>query len=466
MKIAVEGCLHGELCQVYSDIAVLEKATGEKVDVLLCCGDFQAVRDERGLKNVAVPARFRRLRDFHLFYEGVKTAPVLTVFIGGNHEDPELLSHLYYGGWVAPNMYYLGHTGVVNIAGCLRVAGISGIFKPHDFTKGYHESFPFSGSTMRSAYHIRQYEVEKLKQIVEPVDIILSHDWPRGIHQYGDTAGLRMQKRHLIEEMELNTLGNPAHMELLQHLQPRYWFAAHLHVKFAAVYTHSSQGERGEIPRTTRFLALDKVIPGRGYLEVLDIETAPPLISRCGEGTIQQTTACAAPPSSPDNIKDRQIYLEYDVEWLAILKANETTIPITGRHVQATKLVKVPTKGHFDFVKKRLEERCLTATPSSPGERRRDMYRVPDWTFPRYDNLASQRAFLQELLCIDGDLLSKIEKTDLVQPVIINRREVELAKSSVVKPPDEGVVEEFDCETGPQTYQRKEEIDIDIDELF
>lgn len=54
-------------------------------------------------------------------------APVLTIFVGGNHEASNYLQELPYGGWVAPNIYYLGYSGVVNIAG-IRIAGISGMW--------------------------------------------------------------------------------------------------------------------------------------------------------------------------------------------------------------------------------------------------------------------------------------------------------------------------------------------------
>ncbi len=51
------------------------------------------------------------MNSFYKYYSGEKTAPVLTVFVGGNHEASNHLRELYYGGWVAPNIYYLGTSG-------------------------------------------------------------------------------------------------------------------------------------------------------------------------------------------------------------------------------------------------------------------------------------------------------------------------------------------------------------------
>ena len=44
-----------------------------------------------------------------------------------------------YGGWVAPNIYYLGNAGVVKYGG-LRIAGLSGIYKPFDYDKSKFSS--------------------------------------------------------------------------------------------------------------------------------------------------------------------------------------------------------------------------------------------------------------------------------------------------------------------------------------
>ena len=98
------------------------------------------------------------------YYSGEKVAPVLTIFIGGNHEASNYLQELAYGGWVAPNIYYLGYAGVINVGG-LRIAGMSGIYKNRDFMQGHYEYPPYNNSTMRSAYHIRNLEVFRLKQV-------------------------------------------------------------------------------------------------------------------------------------------------------------------------------------------------------------------------------------------------------------------------------------------------------------
>lgn len=65
MKIAVEGCCHGELDKIYETIGYLERKEGVKVDLLLCCGDFQAVRNEGDLKCMAVPLKYRQMQTFY-----------------------------------------------------------------------------------------------------------------------------------------------------------------------------------------------------------------------------------------------------------------------------------------------------------------------------------------------------------------------------------------------------------------
>jgi hypothetical protein len=71
---------------------------------------------------------------------------------------------LPYGGWVAPNIYYLGYAGVLQVAG-IRIAGLSGIYKSQHWMQGHYERPPYNDSSIRSIYHVRNLEVFRLKQV-------------------------------------------------------------------------------------------------------------------------------------------------------------------------------------------------------------------------------------------------------------------------------------------------------------
>ena len=77
-------------------------------------------------------------------------------------------------------------------------------------------------------------------------------------------------------------LGSPAAAQLCNRLRPSYWFSAHYHVKFPALIHHSKsmsehtvtarEGESEKVGQQqeghTKFLALDKCLPRREYLQV------------------------------------------------------------------------------------------------------------------------------------------------------------------------------------------------------
>nr|SVE89899.1 EOG090X06RW [Daphnia sinensis] len=292
MIIAIEGCAHGELDQIYRSVENLSRQRNVKVDLLICCGDFQAVRNESDLQCMAVPDKFRHICTFYKYYSGEVKAPILTLFIGGNHEASNYLQELAYGGWVAPNIYYLGYAGVVKFGG-IRIAGISGIFKGHDYLKGHFEKPPYTSGTMRSAYHVRSLEVFRLKQLKESIDIFISHDWPRGIYNYADTRELLHWKPFFRDEIANNVLGSQAGEILLHELKPKYWFSAHLHCRFAATVQHNET-------QSTNFLALDKCLPRRQYLELIEVP----------HDTNQGLELC------------------YDPHWLAILRSTNHLLSV------------------------------------------------------------------------------------------------------------------------------------------
>eukprot|EP00268_Persea_americana_P050913 TRINITY_DN5583_c0_g1_i6.p1 TRINITY_DN5583_c0_g1~~TRINITY_DN5583_c0_g1_i6.p1 ORF type:complete len:328 (-),score=45.16 TRINITY_DN5583_c0_g1_i6:1056-2039(-) len=298
MRIAVEGCMHGDLDNVYSTLQYLEKAENTKIDLLICCGDFQAVRNENDLESLNVKPKYRSMNSFWKYYSGQEVVPIPTIFIGGNHEASNYLWELYYGGWAAPNIYFLGFAGVIKF-GNIRIGGLSGIYNPRHYSLGHYERVPYNESDIRSIYHVREYDVYKLMQVEEPIDIFVSHDWPLGITDYGNWEQLVRQKPFFEKEIQERTLGSKAAAELLDMLKPPYWFSAHLHCKFPAIVQH---GEDGPV---TKFLALDKCLPGRNFLQILEIE------SDLGPYEIQ-----------------------YDEEWLAITRKYNSIFPLTRKPVQ------------------------------------------------------------------------------------------------------------------------------------
>lgn len=334
------------------------------------------------------------MHDFHEYYSGIRTAPYLTLFIGGNHEASNYMWELYYGGWAAPKIYYMGAANVVKL-GPLRIAGLSGIWKGYNYKKPHYERLPYNSDDVRSIYHVRELDVRKLLQMRTQVDVGLSHDWPRSMEWRGNYRQLFKWKPDFEQEAKDGTLGSVAATTVLEHLRPPHWFSAHMHCKFSGLWQHEGALDPGvaqntadepstavkndgeidldldldDVPkeapkndaeieldmddeeltppavaksdkleepekanseaavpdevrdmlpasfarsnfekaetlpfpaditnRTTKFLALDKCLPRRNFLQLLEIQ-----------------------PYSP-NALQRPLQLEYDVEWLAITR--------------------------------------------------------------------------------------------------------------------------------------------------
>ncbi|KAF3912384.1 hypothetical protein AA313_de0208694 [Arthrobotrys entomopaga] len=352
---------------IYATIEQACKLHNYTVDLLIICGDFQAVRNSRDLLTLACPPKYRHMGDFYKYYNGSKLAPIPTLFVGGNHEASTHLWELNHGGWVCPNIYYMGGTGVVNING-IRIAGVSGIYNEGNYKRPRFETPPYNNGSMRGAYHYRAHELFRLNMLSGDVDIFVSHDWPEGITKYGNERRLLQYKQHFKAEVAAGALGSPPLMGVLRKIKPRYWFAAHMHVKFAALIDHE-EGPRTEAPedptdwtdvtetvetrnedeidldmeddetpkqtipenkekqpakpetatssgsggfyeqypsaptsnKRTHFLALDKLLPRRDFLQILEIPSRNPL-----------------PVTNP--LRTR---LQYDREWLAIIRAFE-----------------------------------------------------------------------------------------------------------------------------------------------
>eukprot|EP01132_Coremiostelium_polycephalum_P003118 gene3118-3899_t len=311
-QVAIEGCCHGEIEAIYNSIESIEKKTNTKIDLLICCGDYEAIRNQNDLESMAVSNKYKTMGTFHDYYSGRKVAPLLTLVIGGNHESSIYFNELPLGGWLCPNIYYMGRSSVVNVGG-LRIAALSGIFKDYDYHKGYFESsIPFmSDDHKRSVYHI------DIKG--KGIDIFFSHDWPNGIAEYGDKNSLYRFKKHLKSDIESGELGNPHTMQLMKSLKPKFWFSAHLHVKYSAVFPHNNQdnnyncdnnnNNNEDDKKVTRFLALDKVIPNRDFIQVLNFPS----------NIDQQQQLQQQEENNESTKKLSSLKLCYDPEWISIL---------------------------------------------------------------------------------------------------------------------------------------------------
>jgi len=362
--VAIEGCCHGELDRMYESLRRAQDRSGIVIDLLLCCGNLQAVRNQEDFDCQTCKPEWRAWKDFWKYHSGKKLAPVLTIVIGGHRESPSFLGELYFGGWVAPRIYYLGYAGVVRV-GPLRIAGLSGIFRGMDYFQGHHECAPYNEQTLWSVNHTREWDVRRLERLTEPVDIVISHDWPRGIWKFGNMEAMlrdRDDEGSLRREMDSNMLGSPASMDLLKKLRPAFWFSAHLNVKFPALVPHDDG-------TFTRFLALDKCLRNRDFLQVLDIDPRSPsflhsLNPPAGEGAVAKggDKRRAAPRRWGWKGSSEVQRLDYDPEWLAIQKVNHAHLSFSEKNQKAT--VVAPTKDDISWVVRQLSEK-ITAVPRS-----------------------------------------------------------------------------------------------------
>ena len=217
--------------------------------------------------------------------------------------------------------------------GGIQISGASGIFKPMDYERGRYERVPYNAGDLRSVYHTRQFDIVRLG-LLRPPEVFLSHDWPNGVEQFGDVDALLKRKLFFRKEVESRTLGSPPLWTLLCALKPKYWFSAHLHVRYAAHVPHgpheapppapdnpealdisdddidtpaaptgAAASTSGSSPgaEATEFLALSKCIPNAEFLHYFDL---------------------ASPEDGKESAESArpEVSLRYDRRWLAICR--------------------------------------------------------------------------------------------------------------------------------------------------
>jgi predicted phosphodiesterase len=219
----------------------LEAARGRPVDLVLAVGDVEAFRhaDDHRRKTAkrGMPAEFAEYAD------GLRRMKRPLYFIGGNNEDFEALHDSPQGFELAPNVHYLGRAGQHTVKG-LRIAYLSGIHAPRFFEQPLKR--PTSLDTAKQAGYFRAPEVERLMGLRD-VDMLLVHEWPRGIVQRARDEGLSNGR-----PLPSYWIGNPVTRKLVDTVRPRWVLCGHSHKAFAV----SLGGEAGR--PVSRIACLDQ----------------------------------------------------------------------------------------------------------------------------------------------------------------------------------------------------------------
>lgn len=315
LNVAVHGCVHGDLKKVY-DLILSKSHTQKKVDLLIILGDVQTLRSAQDLVSISIPPKYlynnnvSRITDFPKFVKDHYKIPIPTIIIGGNHENMKQFAELPHGGYIYPDLYYLGLKSVVTFKG-LRIAGFSGITNLYDVYKQL-PVVPRSSETSKTSntlgnqqnqwwnknkktlYHVRFMDLVPLYLYAVcsdlPLDMVLSHDWPAVVTQHGNIEDLLKRKPYFRKEVLNGELGSPLYDPLLRVMKPKHWLSSHLHVKwgcevvFPSVDVEKNKDEidlfddeeenlGSNFPSVTKFLALDKYLPSRpgqsfDYLEM------------------------------------------------------------------------------------------------------------------------------------------------------------------------------------------------------
>jgi len=211
MRIAVFGDIHGHWIAFREAILALHAEA--PLDLVLQVGDAQPIRDEQDLAYLPVPERHRALGDYALL-DG--PWPIPTLFIGGNHEPFNVLEAMPEGGFLQPNLEYLGRAGCLTI-GDLRIAGLGGVLSPRAIDRS-RLPWPFPPQQAREASYYRRADLAKVAASGK-VDILLLHEWPTQM----ENARSADWPRHW-EKVGSEPLG-----ALVGKLRPTFVFCGHMH---------------------------------------------------------------------------------------------------------------------------------------------------------------------------------------------------------------------------------------------
>jgi len=213
VNFAVVGDVHSKQDAMYGAALQWEQDNQKAIDAILQVGDFETIRNEADLAHYHAPQKYHKISDFADYFTGEKEAPFLTVFTGGNHEAWGVLAKHNAGGFLAPNVFYLGRSGVINIKG-VNVAGLTGVFDRDKYTQPLPEE---------PCYEWKYYREPDVKRLLDrEIDILLLHDWMAPLSEVEISSG-----ENLPESLQ-RALATPT-LDLIQKTHPAHVFMGHRH---------------------------------------------------------------------------------------------------------------------------------------------------------------------------------------------------------------------------------------------
>lgn len=232
---AAVGDVHGEMYTMLGLLTNWESKFRQKLSFVLQVGDFEPIRHEADLATMDAPKKYLKLGDFRDFHSGIVEFPWAVWFIGGNHEPYGFLDQAPLGFTVTKNCHYLGRVGSVELAG-LKIVGVSGIYKEDSFLHTIRPPISQIGSRPNKDYiSFTQTEIDQALDF-ESADILLLHEWPKGIIAPDDLETFHPWRKGSFFEQ----VGNEYARMLVEFLQPKLVLCGHMHKRYRQQISFSS----------------------------------------------------------------------------------------------------------------------------------------------------------------------------------------------------------------------------------
>jgi hypothetical protein len=211
---AAVGDLNGHLHAMARRIAAWEERTGNRIAFVLQTGNFEPHRGDADVRGM--PASIETSAgDFPAYMSGEARLPWPLYFVGGSDEPYNYLDGIPDGGAIAPNCFYMGRVGCVELSGCC-VIGLSGIYSEELFFTTRPTPPRETANTTREQSYFNEEDIARALDY-STADIVVVHEWPVGILNPGDVEAFEAQRRALGHER----IGNEYARMLLDLLAPK-----------------------------------------------------------------------------------------------------------------------------------------------------------------------------------------------------------------------------------------------------